>query len=103
MTVGLRRQLSLPLIINEVISTRILIYSPCRLLMKFVVSVFNEYHIIEYINTLYENRYITFVGVCPKTAPSQGYTICKYVNWVGMHGRIGEVIKTTIVNIYTFD
>ena len=20
--------------------------------------------------------------------PSQGYTICKYINWVGMHGKI---------------
>ena len=24
------------------------------------------------INTLYEKRYINFVGICPKTAPSQG-------------------------------
>ena len=47
-------------------------------------------HIIEYMNTLYEKRYISFAGVCPKTAPSQGYTICKYVNWIGMHGRIGD-------------
>ena len=35
-------------------------------------------------------RYISFVGICPKTAPSQGYTICKYTNWVGMHGEIGD-------------
>ena len=47
--------------------TKIIIYSPYRVLMKF-----------------------SFVGVCPKTAPSQVYTICKYVNWIGMHGRIGD-------------
>ena len=23
-------------------------------------------------------------------APSQGHTICKYTNWVGMHGKIGD-------------
>ena len=39
------------------------------------------------INTLYEKRYINFVGICPKTAPSQGYNICNYINWVGMHGK----------------
>ena len=60
---------------------------------------FNEDNIMEYINTLYEKRYISFVGACPKTAPSQGYTICKHVNWIGMQGRIGD--KTTIVNFYT--
>ena len=42
------------------------------------------------MNTLYEKRYISFVGACLKTAPSQGYTICKYVNWIGMQGRIGD-------------
>ena len=42
------------------------------------------------MNTLSDKRYISFVGVCPKTAPSQGYTICKYDNWIGMHGRIGD-------------
>ena len=21
---------------------------------------------------------------------SKGYTICKYVNWIGMHGKIGD-------------
>ena len=31
-----------------------------------------------------------YVGVCPKTAQSKGYTICKYVNWIGMHGEIGD-------------
>ena len=51
---------------------------------------FNEDHIIEYMNTLYEKRYISFVDACPKTAPSQGYTICKYVNWIGVQGRIGD-------------
>ena len=35
-------------------------------------------------------RYINCVDICPKTAPSQGYTICKYVNWIGMHGEIGD-------------
>ena len=42
------------------------------------------------MNTLSENRYTSFVGVCPKTAQSKGYTICKYVNWIGMHGEIGD-------------
>ena len=51
---------------------------------------FNEDNITDFINTIYEKRYISFVGICPKTAPSQGYTICKYTNWVGMHGKIGD-------------
>ena len=42
------------------------------------------------MNTLYEKRYINFVSICPKTAPSQGYTMCKYVHWIGMHGRLGD-------------
>ena len=42
---------------------------------------------------------IDFVGICPKTAPSQGYTICKYIKWVGMHGKY--MIKTINVNTYT--
>ena len=28
---------------------------------------FNEDHIKEYINTIYEKRHINFVGICPKT------------------------------------
>ena len=51
-----------------------------------------------YITVLFYLLY-KVVGVCLKTAPSEGYTICKYVNWVGMHGRIGD--KTTVVNMYT--
>ena len=51
---------------------------------------FNEDNIKDFINTIYEKRYISFVGICPKTAPSQGYTMCKYINWVGMHGKIGD-------------
>ena len=58
---------------------------------------FNEDH-KEYINTIYEKRYINFVGICPKTAPSQGYTICKYVNLVGIHGKY--MIKTITANTY---
>ena len=61
---------------------------------------FNEDYIIEYINTLYEKRYINYVGVCPKTAQNKGYTIYKYVNWIGMHGKLA--IKTTIVNTYIY-
>ena len=49
---------------------------------------FNEDNIKDFIKTIYEKRYISFVGICP--APSQGYTICKYTNWVGMHGKIGD-------------
>ena len=51
---------------------------------------FNEDNIKDYMDTIYEKRYISFVGICPKTAPSKGYTICKYTNWVGMHGKIGD-------------
>ena len=51
---------------------------------------FNEDHIKEYINTIYEKRHINFVAICQKTAPSQGYTLCKYIIWVGMHGKIDD-------------
>ena len=64
--------------------------STYRLLNEVCNINFNEDHIIEYMNTLYEKRYISFVGACPKTAPSQGYTICKYFNWIGMQGSIGD-------------
>ena len=50
---------------------------------------FSEDH-KEYIYTIYEKRYINFVGICPKTAPSKSYTICKYINWVGLHRKIGN-------------
>ena len=39
-------------------------------------------------NTLYETRYSNYVGICPKTAPSKGYSICKYINWTGIPGSI---------------
>ena len=54
-------------------------YFPCT--FNEVLSIhFNEDHTIEYMSTLYGKMYIKFFGVCPKTAPSQGYSICKYVS-----------------------
>ena len=41
------------------------------------------------MNTLYENIY-NLLEYEPKTEPRQGYTICKCVNWIGIHGRIGD-------------
>ena len=40
------------------------------------------------VNTLYETRYSNYVGICPKTAPSKGYSICTYINWTGIPGSI---------------
>ena len=61
-----------------------MVFGVSGLLLLLLFISFNEDHIN------YENRYINFVGICPKTAPSQGYSICKYVNWIGIHGRIGD-------------
>ena len=59
--------------------------STYRLLNEVCNINFNEDHIIEYMNTLYEKRYISFVGVCPKTAPSQGYTISLSLEGAAQH------------------
>ena len=47
--------------------------------------------ILKNISTLFTRKgYINFVAICQKTAPSQGYTLCKYIIWVGMHGKIDD-------------
>ena len=38
---------------------------------------FNERLVMKCVNTLYETRYLNYVGICPKTAPSKVYFICK--------------------------
>ena len=49
---------------------------------------FDERLVMNCVNTLYETRYSNFVGICPKSAPSKGYSICKYINWTGIPGSI---------------
>ena len=45
---------------------------------------FDERIVIKCGNTLYETRNSNYVGICLKTAPSKGYSICKYINWTGI-------------------
>ena len=42
---------------------------------------------------MYLNRFSNFIGICPKTAPSNGYAICKYINWTGIPGSVCEKNK----------
>ena len=49
---------------------------------------FDERLVMNCVNTLYEARYSNYVGICPKTAPNKGYSICKYINWTGTPGSI---------------
>ena len=39
---------------------------------------FDERLVMNCVNTPYETRYSNYVGICPKTAPSKGCSICKY-------------------------
>ena len=70
MTVGLIKQLDLPFNFNPDINILSM-----QTFSEVCSISFNEDHIKEYINNIYEKMYINFVGICPKTAPSQGYTI----------------------------
>ena len=49
---------------------------------------FNENTVKMFINTLYEERDSIYIGICPKTAPSNGYAICKYIDWTGIPGSV---------------
>ena len=50
------------------------------------------------VNSLYETRYSNYVGICPKPAPSKGYSICKYINWTGIPGS--TCIKISIISTF---
>ena len=63
--------------------------------MKFAF----ETKLINFINIF--SMYYNLIGVCPKTAPSQGYTTCNHINWIGIHGRIGDK-KTTSKHVHIF-
>ena len=54
---------------------------------------FNENTVKMFINTLYEERDSIYIGICPKTAPSNGYAICKYINWTGIPGSVCDKKK----------
>ena len=49
---------------------------------------FDKRLVMKFVNTLYETRYSKYVAICPKRAPSKGYSICKYINWTGIPGSI---------------
>ena len=49
---------------------------------------FDERLVMNCVNNLCETRYSNYVGICPKTAPSNGYYISKYINWTGIPGSI---------------
>ena len=61
---------------------------------------FDERLVMNCVNILYETRYSNYVGigVGPKTAPSKGYSICKYINWTGIPGSI--CIKKSIISTF---
>ena len=68
-------------------------YFSKQMLDAICTFTFDEGSVKKGIDTLYLNRFSNFVGICPKTAPSNGYAICKYINWTGIPGSVCDKNK----------